>query len=69
VSLNKLTDSETEVSRMAGTAKFLYGIEVFLVVLFVCETWFAILRDESRLRVFEKRVFGPKKDEVTGEWS
>jgi hypothetical protein len=30
------------------------------------------LRDERRLRVFEKRVlrrvFGPKRDEVTGEW-
>jgi hypothetical protein len=30
------------------------------------------LRDESRLRVFENRVlrkvFGPKRDEVTGEW-
>jgi hypothetical protein len=30
------------------------------------------LREEHRLRVFEKRVlrktFGPKKDEVTGEW-
>jgi len=29
------------------------------------------LREERRLRVFENRVlriFGPKKDEVTGEW-
>jgi hypothetical protein len=30
------------------------------------------LREESRLRVFEnrvlRRVFGPKRDEVTGEW-
>jgi hypothetical protein len=30
------------------------------------------LRDEYRLRVFEngtlRRIFGPKKDEVTGEW-
>jgi hypothetical protein len=30
------------------------------------------LREERRLRVFEnrllRRVFGPKKDEVTGEW-
>jgi len=30
------------------------------------------LRDERRLRVFEnrvlRRVFGPKRDEVTGEW-
>ena len=31
-----------------------------------------ILREERRLRVFENRVlravFGPKRDEVTGEW-
>jgi hypothetical protein len=37
-----------------------------------CETWSLTLRDERRLRVFEKRVlrrvFGPKRDEVTGEW-
>jgi hypothetical protein len=30
------------------------------------------LREERRLRVFEnrvlRRVFGPKRDEVTGEW-
>jgi hypothetical protein len=29
------------------------------------------LREESKLRVFENRVlriFGPKRDEVTGEW-
>ena len=37
-----------------------------------CETWSLTLRDEHRLRVFEnrvlRRVFGPKRDEVTGEW-
>jgi len=37
-----------------------------------CETWSLTLREEPRLRVFEKRVlrriFGPKGDEVTGEW-
>jgi hypothetical protein len=36
------------------------------------ETWSLILRDEHRLRVFENRVlrkiFGPGRDEVTGEW-
>jgi len=30
------------------------------------------LREERRLRVFERgalrRIFGPKRDEVTGEW-
>jgi hypothetical protein len=37
-----------------------------------CETWSLALWDEHRLRVFENRVprkiFGPKRDEVTGEW-
>jgi hypothetical protein len=40
--------------------------------LYGCETWSLILREEHRLRVFENRVlrgiFGPKRDEVTGEW-
>jgi len=41
------------------------------VVLYGCESWSLTLREERRLRVFEKRVlrvFGPKRDEVTGEW-
>ena len=42
------------------------------VVLYGCETWLLTLREERRLRVFEtrvlRRVFGPKRDEVTGEW-
>ena len=41
------------------------------VVLYGCETWSLTLREESRLRVFEnrvlRRIFGPKKDEVTGK--
>ena len=41
------------------------------VVLYGCETWSLILRDERRLRVFEnrvlRRIYGPKRDEVTGE--
>jgi hypothetical protein len=39
-------------------------------VLYGCETWSLTLREEHR--AFEKRVlrriFGPKRDEVTGEW-
>ena len=42
------------------------------VVLYGCETWSLTLREERRLRVFEnrvlRRVFGSKRDEVTGEW-
>ena len=39
------------------------------VVLYGCGTWSLTLREERRLRVFENRVlriFGPKRDEVTG---
>ena len=42
------------------------------VVLYGCETWSLTLREERRLRLFEnrvlRRVFGPKRVEVTGEW-
>jgi hypothetical protein len=35
-------------------------------------SWCVTLREEHRLRVFEnrvlRRIFGPKGDEVTGEW-
>jgi hypothetical protein len=41
-------------------------------VVYGCETWSLTLREERRLRGFEnrvlRRVFGPKRDEVTGEW-
>ena len=50
----------------------LYRTIILPVVLYGCETWSLTLRDERRLRVFENRVlrrlFGPKRDEVTGEW-
>jgi len=42
------------------------------IVLYGCETWSQILREERKLTVFEnkvlRRIFGPKRDEVTGEW-
>jgi hypothetical protein len=42
------------------------------VVLYGCETWSLTLREEHILRVFEnrvlRRIFGPKRDEVTWEW-
>jgi hypothetical protein len=44
----------------------------FLVVLYGCETWSLILREERRQKVLQNRalriIFGPKRDEVTGEW-
>jgi hypothetical protein len=49
-----------------------YRTIILPVVLYGCETWSLTLREERRLRVFEnrvfRRVFGPKRDEVTGEW-
>jgi hypothetical protein len=41
------------------------------VVLYGCETWSLTLREEKRLTVFDNtvlRIFGPKRDDVTGEW-
>jgi hypothetical protein len=42
------------------------------MVLYGCETWSLTLREENRRGVFEnrvlRRIFGPKRDEVTGEW-
>ena len=50
----------------------IYRTIILPVVLYGCETWSLTLREERRLRVFEnrvfRRVFGPKRDEVTGEW-
>jgi len=49
----------------------IYRTIIFPFVLYGCETWSLILWEERRLRVFENRVlriFGPKRDEVTGEW-
>ena len=49
-----------------------YRIIILPVVLYGCETWSLTLREERRLRVCEnrvlKRMFGPKRNEVTGEW-
>jgi hypothetical protein len=43
-----------------------------LLILYGCETWSLTLREEHRLGVFEnkvlRRIFGPKRDEVTGGW-
>jgi hypothetical protein len=45
---------------------------ILLVVLYGCETWSLTLREEHRLGVFEnrvlRRIFGPKRNEVAGEW-
>jgi hypothetical protein len=50
----------------------IYRTIILPVVLYGCETWLLTLREECRLRVFENRVLrrvsGPKRDDVTGEW-
>jgi hypothetical protein len=50
----------------------IYKTIIFPVILYGCETWSLALREGHRLRVFEnkvlKRIFGPKRDEVTGRW-
>jgi hypothetical protein len=50
----------------------IYRIVILPVVLCGCETWSLTLREERRLRVFVnrllRRIFGPKRDEVTDEW-
>jgi hypothetical protein len=49
-----------------------YRTIILPIVLYGCETWSLTLKEEQRLRVFKNRVltgiFGPKRDEVTGEW-
>jgi hypothetical protein len=50
----------------------IYKTIILPVVLYEYETWSLTLREEHRLRVFEnkvlRRIFGPKRDGVRGEW-
>jgi hypothetical protein len=50
----------------------MYRTIIFPVILYGCEAWLLTLREEFRQRMFEnrvlRRIFGPKGDEVTGEW-
>ena len=50
----------------------IYRIIISPVVLYGYETWSLTLREERKLRVIEnmvlRRIFGPRRDEVTGEW-
>jgi hypothetical protein len=50
----------------------IYKTIILPLVLYGCETWSLTLREEHRLGVFEnkvlRRIFGPKKGEVTGGW-
>jgi hypothetical protein len=61
--------SPEQASRMRV---FLNRTIILLLVLYGCETWSLTLREERKLKVFEsmvlRRIFGPRRDEVTGEW-
>jgi len=50
----------------------IYETIILPVVLYGCETWSLTLREDRKLWVFEnmvlRRIFGPRRDEVTGEW-
>ena len=50
----------------------IYRTIIFPVVKYACETWSLTLREEPRLTVFDsrmlRRIFGPERNEVTGEW-
>jgi len=51
----------------------IYRTIILPVVLYGCETWSLTLWEERKLRVFEnmvlRKIFGPRREEVTGEWS
>ena len=50
----------------------IYRTIILPIVLYGYETWSLTLREERKLRVFEnmvlKRIFVPRRDEVTGDW-
>ena len=50
----------------------IYTTIILPVLWYGCETWSLTLREERRLTVLEnrvlRRIFGPKRGEVTGEW-
>jgi hypothetical protein len=50
----------------------IYKTIILPVILYGCKTWSLTLREKHRLRAFEnkvlRRIFGPKRDEVTGGW-
>jgi len=50
----------------------IYRTIILPVFLYGCETWSLTLKEERKLRVFEnmvlRRIFGPRRDEVTREW-
>jgi len=50
----------------------IYRTIILPAVLYGCEAWSLTLQEETKLRMFEnmvlRRIFGPRRDDVTGEW-
>ncbi|KAJ4448683.1 hypothetical protein ANN_00073 [Periplaneta americana] len=70
---DKQDTSECDLPQFTLTTdSSLLGMITLPVVLYGCETWTLTLREEHRLKVFEnkvlRKIFGAKRDEVTGEW-
>ncbi|KAJ4433767.1 hypothetical protein ANN_16079 [Periplaneta americana] len=64
--------NRTNTAAAVPAVNILYLTVILPVVLYGCETWTLTLKEEHRLRVFEnkvlRKIFGAKRDEVTGEW-
>jgi hypothetical protein len=50
----------------------IYNFICVIFLIYGCETWSLTVREEHKMRVFEsrvlRRIFGPKRDGVTGGW-
>ena len=66
--LSKTLESDIQKYNFAPPPFFF----LFFFFFYGCETWSVTLGEKHRLRVFEnrvlRRIFGPSRDEVTGEW-
>jgi hypothetical protein len=70
VFINKNSETLIDAGKEVGLKINVENTMILPVALYECETWSLTLREEHRLRVFEnrvlRRIFGPKRDEVTG---
>ena len=70
--LTESVHEKTKIQVRVSMTSIQLATTIFPVVLYGCETWSLTLRKERRFKVFEnrvlRRIFGPKRDEGTGEW-
>jgi hypothetical protein len=64
---------QEEIKRRLNSGNACYhSVQNFCPLVCCLRTWSLTLREEHRLRVFEnrvlRRIFGPKRDKVTGDW-